>query len=231
MRNNQAAEKPLRHSGEVLEVHSIFHTLQGEGPYAGVPAVFLRLAGCNLQCPDCDTDYTAGREPMHLDAILLRIDGVALPFPMTRLVVITGGEPMRQPLGPLIRQLLRHGWEVQLETNGTLFQEGIPYEGITVVCSPKTGSINKALAPHLSALKYVVNKAALGADGLPDTALNHGTSLLARPPQDFAGTVYLQPFDSGNAEENRVHQLATVEACLQTGATYCHQLHKLLELE
>src|SRR3954467_9071958 len=51
----------VRSDGNSLSIHSIFYTLQGEGPYSGCPAVFMRLAGCNLQCPGCDTDYTSGQ--------------------------------------------------------------------------------------------------------------------------------------------------------------------------
>ena len=51
--NTQEPEKIDR--DRHLDVHSIFHTIQGEGPYCGHPAVFIRLAGCNLQCPGCDT--------------------------------------------------------------------------------------------------------------------------------------------------------------------------------
>ena len=86
-----------------LWVHSIFPTIQGEGIFAGVPAVFLRLGGCNLQCPFCDTDYTEGSEWMQGDQIVYLVR-----FFMPRkanLVVITGGEPMRQKLGPLIKTL------------------------------------------------------------------------------------------------------------------------------
>lgn len=43
--------------GDFLEVVKIFHTLQGEGPFAGTPAIFVRLGGCNLQCKFCDTEF------------------------------------------------------------------------------------------------------------------------------------------------------------------------------
>ena len=56
--NSQAIEKSAHYTTRSYDVHSIFPTIQGEGPFVGQPAIFIRLAGCNLQCPACDTDYT-----------------------------------------------------------------------------------------------------------------------------------------------------------------------------
>ena len=228
MRNQQSAEKLVKISDGTVEVHSIFNTIQGEGPYVGVPAVFVRLAGCNIQCPNCDTEYTKGRYAATPEAVVQQIWSVRSPN--TKLVVITGGEPFRQPLGPLVRHLLFCGFQVQIETNGTLFQD-LPYEDITVVCSPKTGSINRLLASKLNALKYVVDARSLGSDWLPERALDHGSSLLARPPKDFTGRIYLQPYDSEDSTENLIHQRTTVSACMATGYTLCLQTHKIIGLE
>jgi organic radical activating enzyme/5-methylcytosine-specific restriction endonuclease McrA len=63
MKNTQPIEKPVSRGGGVVEVHSIFDTIQGEGPYAGTPAVFVRLAGCNLQCELCFGIDNKGRIP------------------------------------------------------------------------------------------------------------------------------------------------------------------------
>ena len=69
MKNQQLADKPvLNETGLSLQVNSIFYTIQGEGPFAGRPAIFIRLAGCNLQCPGCDTEYTK-RQTMTVDEI------------------------------------------------------------------------------------------------------------------------------------------------------------------
>lgn len=228
MTNLQPAEKRRYSNGDTLEVHSIFHTLQGEGPFVGVPAVFLRLAGCNLACPQCDTIYTLGRYEATPQAILQDIWEKRAEH--TWLVVITGGEPFRQNLGPLVNLLLFSGFKVQIETNGTLYQE-LPYERITVVCSPKTGSINRLLASKLRALKYVISAGHLEEDGYPRMALDNPVHRLARPPKDFTGRIYLQPFDSGNEVENVAHRAATLAACYNTGNIMCLQTHKILGLE
>lgn len=226
--NIQPAEKRCYSDGSLLEVHSIFHTIQGEGPFVGVPAVFVRLAGCNLACPRCDTNYTDGR--YFATPVAVTQDIWCKRGKNTRLVVITGGEPFRQNLGPFIGHLLFSGFEVQVETNGTLYQE-LPYDRITVVCSPKTGSINRLLSSRLAALKYVISADLLEEDGYPRLALDNPVQRLARPPKDFTGKIYLQPFDSGNEVENVVHRAATLAACYNTGNIMCLQTHKILGLE
>ena len=55
--------------GNSLEVVDLWQTIQGEGPFAGMRAIFIRLAGCNLQCPFCDTDYTSKRETLEVRMI------------------------------------------------------------------------------------------------------------------------------------------------------------------
>lgn len=225
--NLQPAEKQQL-TGD-LQVHSVFRTIQGEGPFTGHRAIFIRLAGCNLQCPFCDTDYTSCRSATLIPDLLTLVRTMA-PF-HEHLVVITGGEPFRQNLLPLVTGLLAYGYKVQIETNGTLYQE-LPYDKITVVCSPKTGSINKHLAPHISALKYVagVNDIATD-DGLPVQALGHPAKpRLARPPVNFSGTIYLQPIDE-SAKANPYHQEAVVKSVLKYGHTLCLQTHKILNLE
>jgi organic radical activating enzyme len=149
----------------------------------------------------------------------------------TTLVVLTGGEPMRQPIGMLINNLLFEGFSVQVETNGTLYQDDLPYDDITVVCSPKAGRISSHLENKIHALKYVINARAIAEDNYPTQVLSHGDGRVARPPVGFKGQIFMQPFDSGDLVENVKHTQATVGVCFATGNTYCHQLHKLLNLE
>ncbi len=100
---------------ETLIVNEIFHSIQGESTYAGLPCVFVRLTGCRLRCAWCDTDYafTEG-VAMSLDAIISKVQSYACP-----LVEITGGEPLLQPnVLPLLRRLCDLGVTVLLETSG-----------------------------------------------------------------------------------------------------------------
>jgi len=134
-------------------VKEIFYTLQGEGAQAGRPAVFCRFAGCNLWsgreedraaavCQFCDTDFvgtngTAGGR--YSDAAALA-DAVAAHWPGggTPFVVCTGGEPLLQLDDALVAALHDRGFEVAIETNGTI---GPAPAGIDWICvSPKAGA-------------------------------------------------------------------------------------------
>jgi 7-carboxy-7-deazaguanine synthase (Cx14CxxC type) len=134
-------------------VKECFLTLQGEGLQAGSRAVFLRFAGCNLwsgreqdrataQCNFCDTDFVGtdgegGGKFAHADSLADRVAAVWGPREGSRLVVITGGEPMLQLDPVLIEALHDRGFRVAVESNGTL----PAVEGIDWLCiSPKAGT-------------------------------------------------------------------------------------------
>jgi len=238
--NNQPIEK-RRHDGDVLDVHSIFNTIQGEGPFTGKPAVFIRLAGCNLQCPLCDTDYTTGR---HWEEVASIVQAVKLYRNEPSLVVITGGEPFRQNLTPLVNTLVAEGYTVQIETNGTLpLSEGLEplvrlnpafyREGCFIVCSPKAGRINQFIHQYICAYKYVLSHDSVDPeDGLPILALDHSAHpRVARPGTFFQGPVYLQPCDTKDTFINRLNQNAVVESCMKHGYTLQLQIHKILGVD
>ncbi len=114
-------------------VNEIFYSLQGEGYFTGTPAVFLRLSGCNRQCPFCDTDFSHG-SPM--SAAEISAECAAYP---ARHLVVTGGEPLLQLDSDLLRALKAYGFFVQVETNGSL---PAPVEVDWVTCSPKDAPWN-----------------------------------------------------------------------------------------
>ena len=136
-------------------VKEIYYTLQGEGANAGRPAVLLRFAGCNLwsgrepdrataQCRFCDTDFvgTDGPGGGRFDSSEVLARAVSATWPdgapggARRFVVCTGGEPLLQLDEPLTAALHASGFEIAIETNGTL----LPPPGIDWVCvSPKAG--------------------------------------------------------------------------------------------
>jgi 7-carboxy-7-deazaguanine synthase len=107
----------------------IFHSVQGEGFHAGRPHVFVRFGGCNLRCSWCDTDFDT-HTPMMLDDILSAVTSYSCDR-----VVLTGGEPMLQDLGPLCDAFHERGMHISIETNGTI---PIPEGLIDWICvSPK----------------------------------------------------------------------------------------------
>jgi len=112
-------------------VNEIFYSLQGEGFWTGTPALFIRFCGCNLQCPFCDTDFSRATQ-MTLSEIIEK----ACSSPAST-VILTGGEPALQPLGPLIDELHRYGKRVHIETNGT---KQLPESLDWITLSPKEGS-------------------------------------------------------------------------------------------
>lgn len=244
--NDQPAEKPVRTDGKLLDVHSVFLTIQGEGPFSGHPSVFVRLAGCNLQCKYCDTEYTAGRGGMLVEEIVAKVRELSvrplgvtptIKVPVyglrTDLVVLTGGEPFRQSIGPLTKELLAAGYRVQVETNGTLFLSDFPWgePGVTIVCSPKT-HINKQLKPRIDHLKYVVDHRHVDPGfGLPTLALGTSKPEFAGLPKDTglkADSVWLSPMDTGDEEENRKNVEACVRSALDNGYRVSLQIHKLM---
>lgn len=234
--NTQGIEKSEHSPDGTLDVHSIFYTIQGEGPNCGQPAIFVRLAGCNLQCPGCDTDYTTNRKRMSVAVLRAQVDSLKedeFPDAPKPLVVITGGEPFRQNITHICLSLIRAGYRVQIETNGTLAPSVDLHQAVEIVCSPKTGKINDLVAGRLTALKYVV-KAGLVVprDGLPIRALDHTCSpSVAKPPEGFKGPIYIQPMDEGRADLNRRNMEAARLSCLNHGHTLQIQVHKVIGVE
>lgn len=112
-----------------VEVCEVFRSLQGETTWSGRPATFIRLAGCNLRCRYCDSEYAqATGEPRTVAALIDRVDRRG------ELVVVTGGEPLIQPgTRVLVDELVRAGHAVLLETNGSQDIDGLPPEVVRVV--------------------------------------------------------------------------------------------------
>ena len=100
-----------------LIVNEIFHSIQGESTHAGRPCVFVRLTYCNLRCSYCDTAYAfeEGIE-MEINEVVRKVESFKC-----NLVEVTGGEPLFQEnVHPLIKILCDKGYEVLLETGGSL---------------------------------------------------------------------------------------------------------------
>jgi organic radical activating enzyme len=166
----------------VLQLAEIFYSVQGEGTWTGTPAVFVRLAGCNLSCAFCDTDYALKL----MDSVAgvverVRAEGGACPM-----VILTGGEPLAQRESlALIDALRADGRRVHVESNGTVPTE-LPSD-VWLTVSPK-----ERLAP---AMAHRANEAKLIVDGrVPEEWIPHfppGTPLFLQPEGNKPSNVAL----------------------------------------
>lgn len=122
-----------------MRITEIFHSIQGESTRAGWPCVFIRTTGCNLRCVWCDTAYSFhGGEDLSLDEILEEVDRIG---GSTRLVEITGGEPLLQhEVGELAEQLLERGYTVLCETSGSVPVDRVPEDVVKIMDLKAPGS-------------------------------------------------------------------------------------------
>jgi len=208
------------------KVKEIFYTLQGEGAQAGRPAVFCRFTGCNLWsgreedrhkaiCKFCDTDFwgTDGERGGKYPTANALADTILHCWPSGQLrsrpyVVCTGGEPLLQLDPPLVRALQERGFEVAVETNGTLKAPS----GIDWLCvSPKAGT--ELLLHSGQELKLVYPQADAAPEKYEELDFDH---------------FYLQPMDGPHQAENT--QL-TLQYCLQHPQWKISvQTHKILNI-
>src|SRR5574337_71232 len=134
-----------------LRVNEIFYSIQGESTYTGRPCVFVRLTGCNLRCRWCDTTYAYdGGEQRSIEQVLKQVRTYTCP-----LVEITGGEPLLQEdVYPLIDNLLLEGYEVLIETGGSLSVERLDPRVVKILDLKAPGS---GMDPHnnLENLRYL----------------------------------------------------------------------------
>lgn len=163
-----------------MRVNEIFYSIQGEGYHAGTPAVFVRLSGCNLRCPFCDTEHQEHTE-MSEDEIAEAVS----KYPAS-LVVITGGEPTIQPLYWLIDAIHRIGKKVAIETNGT---QPVERNADWITVSPKDGFVGESAKPVLTYADEI--KLVFDGGHIPD---DHGI---------HANHFYLQPCDTGYELKNQ----------------------------
>ncbi len=148
-------------TANALSVNEIYESIQGEGLLVGTPSIFIRLQGCNLRCPWCDQP-----EALSFSNATIPVEGIlqkVQEFP-ARHVVITGGEPFaHQNLHVLVRALIEEGFSLQIETNGTLWNEGLDSmaEQVHITCSPKAVAnffVNPRVIKHTNELKFVVDE-------------------------------------------------------------------------
>jgi 7-carboxy-7-deazaguanine synthase len=212
-------------------VAEIFPTIQGEGPFSGYPSVFVRMATCNLRCHFCDTDFDKKMEMTSEDILSeIRIHK-AQP-----LVVITGGEPLLQPIKQLIN-LIHHRLEykmVQIETAGTVWLESLNQTNVRIVVSPKTPEINHNVKTVAHYWKYVISaKDEHCPDtGVPITATQPGgnKARLALPPPWLRPVdVFLMPQEGVN-EDMAANYKKIAELSMKHGYRASVRIHTIMGL-
>lgn len=232
-----------RDTEKSFNVHSIFYTIQGEGPYAGCPAVFVRLAGCNLRCHFCDTDFTSSS--IHMSPSLL-CNEINLAAPGCPLIVITGGEPMLQNIALFVTSVSAHlpyVTTIQIETAGTVWPKGLEAvlggePNVFIVVSPKTPKVHPMISRYAETWKYIVSAEEEQHDGFPaeSTQIPGKRVDLARPPSDDdvcenGFEVCLQPMDEHDRIKNEANVSFVRNQCLHYGFRVSLQIHKLLGVE
>ena len=175
-----------------MKVNETFLSLQGEGYFTGTAAFFLRLSGCNLRCPFCDTQHQSYTEMSEDDIV------AEASRHKPRHIVITGGEPALQLTESLVDKLHAAGFFIQVETNGTLpLPEGIDW----VTCSPK-GDFPQFPVDELKVLF-------MGDVTDPEAIIS---PLLGK---ESGVKLYLQPLDTGDEMRNRIILRSCINYVLQ----------------
>jgi len=225
---NKKEKSITSRDGRDLEVNSMFHTIQGEGPFAGERAFFIRLAGCNLACSWCDTEFEK-RTLTPTGQILAEAELSTAP---KGLIVITGGEPLRQNITPLCILLLARGYRVQIETAGTLWPPMLPVEhdNLTIVCCPKTPKVHHEIERHCNHWKYVIQAGEQDPETLLPKSCPTGAKGKPFVPK-HAHRIYVMPCDEKHPTINQANIQAMVKAALTHGYRAGLQLHKYMEVE
>ena len=137
----------------IIKVNEIFHSIQGESSFTGLPCIFIRLTGCNLKCNYCDTKYAKNQgKHLSIKSILAAVEHYNC-----NLVEITGGEPLLQiDVYKLINSLITDNYKVLIETNGSQNIKSLP-TGVIKIIDWKTPGSNEGQSFCLDNLEYLVN--------------------------------------------------------------------------
>ena len=237
MHGQNIKRKPEPFKG-TYQVHEIFYTLQGEGPFAGCPAVFIRLTGCNYTCWWCDTHWDDDSDKNYYTVdLFMEVERLASRCLERPIVVLTGGEPCRQDLNDLIRMLADNNYTVQIETAGAYWQDCMEWKKVVVVCSPKVAKVHPNIMKYCDHWKYVVTAGDFShEDGLPVKGTQYSASgepkggPMCRPPHDRKVNIYLQPCDEQDPTKNLLNMKHMVKTAMAYGYRAGLQLHKLFNV-
>ncbi len=219
-------------------INEIFESIQGEGSHTGVPSIFIRLQGCPVGCPWCDTQHTwkvdtddqipvvqlrekSADAPTHaLMNVTALLNEYEIRGYLAKHVVITGGEPAMHDLVPLTEVLLAKGFSVQIETSGTFALRCA--DDVYVTVSPKIDMPGKyPILPEVMARANEIKHAVAMQKHVDELKL-----LLERAPIQTNTLIYLQPI----SQQARATQLA-VETCIKENWRLSLQTHKFIGIE
>lgn len=225
MLGDNPIRSPEKGDGLSLMVKQIFKTLQGEGTHVGIPSIFVRLGGCNLACDFCDTEFEDFKK-LATESIIDTVKNLSLNNKGIRsvgLVVITGGEPFRQPIRILCEKLIEERFSIQIETNGTIYRD-IPEE-VDIICSPKVvngqySKIRPDLLARITAFKFLISSQKSEYSSVPD---------LEQAAYNIP--VFVQAMDELNHDINIANKKLAVEIVINNGYGLSYQIHKDLGIE
>ncbi|MGS2720320.1 7-carboxy-7-deazaguanine synthase QueE [Paraglaciecola aestuariivivens] len=220
------------------KINEIFESLQGEGSYTGLPSIFVRLQGCPVGCPWCDTQHTWTVDPARqkepeqvMQQDYESEDWFALSCPeflalynnkgyQAKHIVITGGEPCLYDLTDFTSQLIAAGFSVQIETSGTY--EILAHPDTWVTVSPKVNMPGgrKVLASAMQRANEIKHPIAMQKH---IEELDEVLTLLADQPMP---NVYLQPI----SQQKRATELA-IKTCIARNWRLSLQTHKFIGIE
>lgn len=221
-----------------MRIIETFKSLQGEGSDSGTPAFFVRLAGCNVHCPFCDTkeswDVNSGME-IHIDTL---VEEVKENLPENGILVITGGEPFLQTeeLREFLECLSDNDiYNVRIETSASVPISDITLKTFPCVhlnISPKWGApVNPIYWDY-----FIVNefRFAIGSEEDNHQTLAWFTNMLKKYPSiKRRGKIYLSPIIKGDIRrhENELRIGMVADFCKQSDFRFSLQIHKLLGIQ
>ena len=195
-------EKPNENT---LKVNEIFYSIEGEGARVGEPTTFVRLSGCNLRCPFCDTEFDSFEERT-IEEIIAEVQKHPAKW-----VCITGGEALRQNIVALCRALKEAGYRLHIESNGTVTPDPRLFDLIEHwTVSPKRPEIAPGFE-RITELKYFVGEA------FKESSVQ----------EDKAQWVYLQPESSKPEFNDKVLEILKRHPRWRLS----YRLHKILGLQ
>ena len=230
-----------------MRISEAFYTLQGEGTKLGKPAIFLRIAGCNLRCHWCDTPYASWKPKgphlsvdQCLDLVNEQVEGNGVPRSRIE-VVITGGEPMiyAKELAELIPSLQIFGYQVTIETAGTKWHDSVKPDLWSVSPKLNHSAPDPELHPrehrkHVKNNQFQTEFASLNNAQFKFVVrhdhLQHDIAELRQYCLDNSiphSKVILMPEGQTKAETMAAME-PTFEACMKYGYTMCPRLHVII---